>query len=84
MNKKLLKTIKSIIIVLIICALFIAFVASQDEHHLETCHHEHCTICAIIHLAQNIISLLVTFVICTSIGFLIHIILSKMHKEKYS
>lgn len=82
MNKKILKTIKISIIVFILATLVFSLIVSQDEHHLETCHEDHCIYCAIIHIAQNIINLSIIFIIAVIIGVLIYFFLSRLHKEK--
>ena len=82
MNKKIIKEIKTAIIVFIIVALVVALIVSQDEHHIEECHEDHCVICNIIHLAQNIISISIALIIAVIIGVLIYYFLSRVHKEK--
>ena len=82
MNKKLLKVIKIAIIVLMVATFVFSFIVSQDEHHLETCHEEHCIWCSIIHIAQNIISLSIAFIVAVVIGVLIYFFLSRLHKEQ--
>ena len=52
MNRKLLNAIKTLIIFLIIATLVFSIIVSQDEHHLETCHEEHCAHCMVIQLAH--------------------------------
>ena len=82
MNKKILKAIKIAVVVFIIATLVCSLIVSQDEHHLETCHENHCIYCAIIHIAQNIISLSIAFVVAIVIGVLIYFFLSRLHKEQ--
>lgn len=82
MNKKIIKAIKISIIVFIIATLVFSLIVSQDEHHLETCHEDHCIYCAIIHIAQNIISLSIAFIVAVVIGVLIYFFLSRLHKEQ--
>ena len=82
MNKEILKVIKIAVIVFIIATLVCSLIVSQDEHHLETCHEDHCIYCAIIHIAQNIISLSIAFVVAIVIGVLIYFFLSRLHKEQ--
>lgn len=82
MNKKILKAIKIAVVVFIIATLVCSLIVSQDEHHLETCHEDHCFYCAIIHIAQNIISLSIAFVVAIVIGVLIYFFLSRLHKEQ--
>ena len=82
MNKKILKTIRLSIIVFAIAILFFSIIGSQDEHHLETCHEDHCIWCSIIHIAQNIISLVISHVVAVVIGVLIYFFLSRLHKEQ--
>ena len=79
MNKKIYKTT---IIVLAITILLFSIIVSQDEHHLETCHEEHCVYCIIIHIAQNIINLSFAFVIAIMAGVLIYFFLSRLNKQK--
>ena len=78
MNRKLLKALKLAIIVLIMTTLVFSIIVSQDEHHLETCHEEHCAHCMIILMAQSIISISIAFVIAIVIGALIYI--ARIHK----
>lgn len=82
MNKFIAKIIIRTIIVLFCVSLIFSSIVSQDEHHLETCHDEHCTICNIIHIAQSIISLSVAIIVTAFVGFLIHFLLSRIYKEK--
>ncbi len=82
MNKTLLKTIKISIIVFIVATFIFSIIVSQDAHHLETCHEDHCLYCAIIHIGQNFISLFITFVIAVIVGILINYFLSRLHKEQ--
>ncbi len=82
MNKKILKVIKIAVVVFIIATLVCSLIVSQDEHHLETCHEDHCIYCAIIHFAQNIINLSIAFVVAIVIGVLIYFFLSRLHKEQ--
>ncbi|MBR3325225.1 MAG: hypothetical protein IKG14_04185 [Clostridia bacterium] len=82
MNKKILKAIKIAVIIFIIATLVFSLIVSQDEHHLETCHEDHCIYCAIIHIAQNIISLSIAFVVAVVIGVLIYFFLSRLNKEQ--
>lgn len=82
MNKKILKVIKIVVIVLISAILVCSLIVSQDEHHLEKCHEDHCAYCIIIHVAQNIINLSIAFVIAIVIGVLIYFFLSRSHKEQ--
>ena len=82
MNKKILKVIKIAVIVFIIATLVCSLIVSQDEHHLETCHEDHCIWCSIIHIAQNIINLAIAFLVAVVIGVLIYLFLSRLHKEQ--
>ena len=82
MNKKIIRIIKITAVVLMITTLICSLIVSQDEHHLEACHEDHCIYCAIIHIAQNIISLSIAFVVAVLIGILIYFFLSRIHKEQ--
>ena len=82
MNIKILKAIKIAVIIFIIATLVFSLIVSQDEHHLETCHEDHCIYCAIIHFSQNIISLSIAFAVTVVIGALIYFFLSRLHKEQ--
>ena len=80
MNKKILKAIKIAIIIFIIATLVCSLIVSQDEHHLEICHEDHCVWFSIIHFAQNIINLSIAFVVAIVIGVLIYFFLSRSKK----
>lgn len=82
MNRKLLNAIKTIIIVLIMATLVFSIIVSQDEHHLENCHEEHCAHCMVILMAQSIISISIAFVIAIVIGALIYLFLARLYKEQ--
>ena len=82
MNKKILKAIKIAVIIFIIATLVCSLIVSQDEHHLEVCHEEHCIYCAIIHVAQIITYLSIIYLIITMIGFLINFFLSRLLKKQ--
>lgn len=83
MKKKILKILKITVIIMIIIALVFSLVISQNGHHLEICHEEHCAFCTIIQIAKNIISLYAPLYISIIIGALIHIFLSRLRIEKY-
>ena len=80
MKNKLLDLNKIAIIFIIIVSLMFSFIVSQDSHHLDTCHEEHCFECAIIHIAQAIITLAVTVFVYMVSSFLIYYVLSRLHK----
>ena len=82
MNKKILKAIKMAVVVLMVATLVFSLIVSQDEHHLEICHEDHCIWCSIIHIAQNIISLSIAFVVAVVIGVLIYFFLSRLHRRQ--
>lgn len=82
MNKKILKIIKISMIIYIVAILMFSIIVSQNQHHLEICQKEHCSICAIIYFAQTIISLSIAFVTVAMVGVLIYFFLSRLHKEK--
>lgn len=77
MNSKLIKTL----LIIFFIAIFVASLfVSQDEHHLESCNDDHCFYCAMIHVAQNIITLIFALIINVSmIGVLIFYFLSRFH-----
>lgn len=82
MNNKLLKTIKYLLITVICISLLFMVIVSQDEHHLESCHEEHCAKCQIIQIAQNFINIVHAIILLAFIGFLIFVMLDKIKKEK--
>ena len=82
MNKKLFKTIKTIIVVVLIVSLILSFIVSHDYHHLDTCEVEHCSICTIIHMAQNIVNLTVAVFIYILTSFLIYFFLSRLSEDR--
>ena len=82
MKKIALNIITIAFYVLTITILVFSLVVSQDEHHLEVCHEEHCIYCAIIHVAQIITYLSIIYLIITMIGFLINFFLSRLLKKQ--
>ena len=82
MSKKLIKILKIAIVVFIIITILFSFVVSQNEHHFEVCHNDHCVVCDIIHLAKNIISISSIMIISIVIGFLIYFFLSRLQKNQ--
>lgn len=83
MNKKILETIKIIIVVAISALLVCSLIVSQNEYHLITCTDEHCIVCNIIHFAQNIISISVIVVILYAfLNFLIYLFLSRLREKQ--
>ena len=78
MSKNILKVIT---IFLIVAILAVSLIVSQNNHHLEICHEEHCVSCTAIHIAQNIISLTIVFIVAIMVGFFIYFFLSRLHKE---
>ena len=80
MNKKLEQTIKKIIIATIVISLVISTLVSINVHHLEVCEKEDCDVCALIELAQAIITIIFyTFASLLS-SFLIYIFSSELIK----
>ena len=77
---KQLNILKLIIITTIVICFIMSNIISSDSHHLEICHEEECAICNIIHIAQNIMSILIAIIMLVIIGFLINLFLSRMHK----
>lgn len=82
MNKKILKVLKMVIISIIIISLILSVIVSLDHHHLETCHEEHCVLCSIIHIAQNIVNWIYVVYTCVWTSFLIYFYLARMHTER--
>ena len=82
MKKNELRIITNVFYVLTITILVFSLIVSQDEHHLELCHEEHCSYCAIIHVAQIITYLSIACVIVAITGFLIFFFLSRLYKEQ--
>ena len=82
MKKQIINTIKITTVFLIIATIMFSIIVSQDAHHVETCHEEHCTWCCIIHIAQRVINLAIAFVIAILVGVLIYFFLSRLYKEQ--
>ena len=82
MNNKILKITKYLLITVICISILLMIIVSQDEHHLGTCHEEHCAKCQIIQMARNIIKTIQAVILCVFIGFLICVVLDKINKEK--
>lgn len=82
MNINITKIIKYLLITVICISLLFMVIVSQDEHHLETCHNEHCAKCQIIQIAQKIIETVQAIILFAFIGFLIFVMLDKIKKEK--
>lgn len=81
-NKK--GILKLILVMMMILTIIFCFIASSDFHHLDTCHDDHCSKCAIIHMSQLItqVTPLLTIVILKI--FFIQYVLSKIyHKYNY-
>lgn len=81
MSKKTLRIIKVAVVIFVIATLIGSLIVLQDTHHLETCHEHHCIYCQLIHIAQNIINIVLTLVIILELGILIYFFLSKIEKE---
>lgn len=82
MKKDFLKLIKFAIIIFTIMAFLFSIIVSLDEHHIESCHDEHCEYCKIIHIAQSIIILSFGYIMAIFIKILIQIYLARLHKEE--
>lgn len=65
-----------------IVALIFSFVISQDQHHLATCHEVECSECMMIHMAQAVIQIAFSICVCFVMSFLIHYVLSRIHKNE--
>lgn len=74
--------LKLVVIIFCVTAIICAFIVSQDKCHLETCHDEHCVICAMIQVAQNIVNLSIAIVLIVMIGVFIYYFLSRLHKDR--
>lgn len=81
MNRELQKVMKIAMIVFAIAIFVFSFIVSQDSHHLETCHKDHCIYCAMIHIAQNTVSLFIAFIVAIILGVFIYLFLSRLRKE---
>jgi len=80
MNKKVYKVLRTILVAIIIISLVLSFIVSLDHHHLETCEKEHCSVCQIIIMAQNIVNMTVAVFIFVYASFLIFFCLARMHE----
>ena len=78
MNKRICKIIKLVIVAIIIVSLILSFIVSLDSHHIDSCELEHCSLCTIIHMAQNIVNMTVAIFIFTYTSFLIFFFLARM------
>ena len=78
---KRIKEIKIAVIVLMMVTLVFSLIVSQNEYHLDNCHDDHCFLCNIIHIAQNLISLSIVVIIAVVIGVLIYLFLSRLHND---
>lgn len=82
MNKRLIiNFIKAFGIAVIVFSLIISSIISQDEHHLEVCHEDNCTICQMIVIARTIVELTTLVIMVNLLTFIIYFILSRMHKS---
>ena len=81
MNKKVLKVIKTIVVAIIIISLLLSVFASLQHHHLSTCETEHCHICCIIKIAQNMVGIMIAACICVYACFLIYFCLARMREK---
>ena len=76
------KTIRIIIITLVVLCIFTSMVMSQDMHHKDHCNEHNCPKCAIIMFAKTISELLKVFLVFITIVFTIKISLClKFFKE---
>lgn len=82
MKRNTSRIINIVFYALIIAFLVFSLIVSQDEHHLELCHEDHCVYCTIIHVAQIITNLSIACVIVAITGFLIFFFLSRLYKEQ--
>ena len=82
MRKNILNIVNIVIAIAIIATIIFSIIVSQDQQHLDHCDEEHCLKCASIHIAQNIISLSIAFIIVIIIGFLIYVFLSGLNKNE--
>lgn len=82
MNRSLYRALKIFIVAIVIISLLLSFVVSQDSHHIDTCELEHCSVCRIIHMAQNIVNMTVTIFLFVTIFFLIFFFLANAYKTK--
>lgn len=81
MLKSIMKNIKIIAIFFVIFMLIFSLIVSHDHNHLDTCHEDHCFVCFIIHFAQNIVNMIVSFTLIAMIGVFIYFYLSRLRKE---
>ena len=81
MNKKIYKALRILIISIVIISLILSFIVSLDHHHIETCELEHCHVCQIIVMAQNVINTVVAVFIFVCTSFLIYFCLARMYAK---
>lgn len=81
MNRKVYRAVKIVVIAIIIMSLILSFIVSLDHHHLETCEVEHCHVCQIIVMAQNVVNMTVAVFVFVCASFLIYFCLARMHEE---
>lgn len=81
MFRNFIKIMKIIAVFSIVFMIVFSLVVSQDQYHLDNCHDDHCIVCSIIHIAQNIVNIVVSFGLVVMIGVLIYFYLSRLQKD---
>ncbi len=76
------KAVKVVMIAFTISVLIFFLIVSQDNHHIETCDDDDCVYCAIILASQNVINLVVAFVIAIMVGVFIQYFLSRLREKQ--
>ena len=82
MNKNIIKVIKTAVIILMTIILVFSIIVSQDEHHLQTCHEDHCNYCVIVRIAQNIVNIYITFLVVIVIDVLFNSFFAILYREQ--
>ena len=83
MNRKILKALKILAIILCIFSLIISFAISQDEHHIECCEKEECEICNMIRVAQSIINISVISIVFVLINICVCLLITLFRKKQF-
>ena len=63
MKNKIVLLIKLVLIIIVIISLVFSCVMSVNVHNIDCCEEEHCILCEMIHVANNIIKVLAWFIL---------------------
>ena len=82
MNRKIERLLKSFLVVILVCGIFVFSIVSLNSNHIEVCQNSHCSLCSAIDFSQKVVMILmVTIITFSVILFLVSFFLAEFYEE---